>query len=59
MSDKDLKKKKCKCPFCDSEIEEESIICSACKIEIIRCKKCGSLLASNSKKCPSCGEAIS
>jgi len=59
MSDEDSKKIKCKCPFCDTEIEEESIICSACKIEIIRCKNCGSLLASGSKKCPNCGETAS
>jgi hypothetical protein len=58
MSGKDTKKIKCKCPFCDTEIEEESIICSVCKVKIIHCKKCGSPVASNSKKCPSCGESI-
>jgi len=59
MLDEDSKKIKCKCPFCDTDIEEESIICSVCKIELIRCKKCGSPMVSNSKKCPNCGETTS
>ena len=58
MSDKDEKKSRCKCPYCDEEIEEESILCSACKIEIVYCSNCGKPVVSTVGKCPNCGTSI-
>ncbi len=55
MPDKDLKKSKCKCPYCDEELDEESILCSACKIEIVYCNNCGKPVVSTMEKCPNCG----
>ena len=57
MSEKNDKKIKCKCPYCDAEIEfEEFPFCSSCNIQITYCKKCGMPVPINSAKCPSCGE---
>ncbi len=58
MSDKDKKNSECKCPYCDAELDEDSILCGACNVRIIFCQKCGKPVASNAKKCPNCGAII-
>lgn len=51
-------KKKCKCPFCESELEFDCMeppFCESCKIKLVLCKKCGQVYNEKSKKCPKCG----
>jgi len=50
------KKIKCKCPYCDADIEEkESPICKVCNIRITYCPECGYPVSNNIDKCPNCG----
>ncbi|MGQ9465958.1 MAG: hypothetical protein ACUVQ3_09560, partial [bacterium] len=50
--------KKCKCPFCDSELLFkcfEPIFCTTCQIELVVCSECGKLYNIKFEKCPHCG----
>jgi hypothetical protein len=59
MTEKDEKKIKCKCPYCDHEIEVEELpFCGACNIQIVYCKKCGMPIPVNESTCPTCGETL-
>ena len=52
---------KCKCPFCEGEIEinpEFSALCKPCTITIITCKSCGGPAREGQEKCPQCGEPL-
>ena len=51
------KERKCKCPFCDAELELscfEPLFCKPCGVELVICKHCGTSYAKKLKECPSC-----
>jgi hypothetical protein len=45
---------KCKCPFCDTEIEFP--FCKICSKELVRCQSCGQLIEKDITTCPKCAE---
>jgi len=47
--------KKCICPYCDAEVDEEAIFCVACKTAMIECAGCGKPVREGVTKCPHCG----
>jgi len=52
------KSRKCKCPFCESELEFSCLeppFCKPCRIKFTFCKKCGEMFNEKLKKCPKCG----
>jgi Double zinc ribbon len=48
----------CRCPFCDMEVElqEESVLCVACKTVIVECVNCGAPVREDAESCPNCGK---
>jgi len=51
------RKIKCKCPFCEHELEfscMEPPFCKGCRIKLAVCKKCGQAYNAKMKKCPKC-----
>lgn len=47
-----------KCPYCNSEISDDSLFCGACgkKLPLQKeCVKCGKPIDANSEFCPYCG----
>ncbi len=58
MTDKNKKNQKCKCPFCDIEIEEKELeFCTSCHTPIKYCKNCGTPIPSETTNCPECGQS--
>lgn len=54
---KEKSSKKCKCPYCDSELRIgcfEPMFCKPCNIEFTVCKSCGGLYNKESVSCPKC-----
>lgn len=50
---------KCKCPFCECELNPDScefIFCRACQVKFVECKNCGQLFSEKLKTCPKCGK---
>lgn len=47
----------CHCPFCDAEIEEGTVFCVTCEVEIVTCSNCGEPVRAGVESCPHCGEA--
>lgn len=53
-------KKKCKCGFCESELQNSCLepeFCSPCTVEFVKCKKCGIMHEKHLDKCPQCGSS--
>ncbi|OGS28230.1 MAG: hypothetical protein A2297_02300 [Elusimicrobia bacterium RIFOXYB2_FULL_48_7] len=53
------KKTQCKCPFCETELENscfEPVFCEPCKIKYRICAKCNTVYKATDKKCPKCAE---
>ncbi|MBU0952628.1 MAG: hypothetical protein KKH91_07400 [Elusimicrobia bacterium] len=53
------KKEKCKCPFCENELEMscyEPVFCEPCRKKINICKKCGKTYNAELNVCPECKE---
>lgn len=50
--------KKCLCPFCDMELQEESPICKGCGANLRYCENCGAALSKDAEKCPECGTKV-
>ena len=50
----------CTCPYCDivMEEEEDSPLCKACELIIIRCWNCGASLRDDQSTCPTCGKKM-
>ncbi len=60
MTDVNKDKNKCKCPFCDAEIEtKEMTFCEHCKVDIkvSYCKECGKPIPPEATVCPECGQS--
>jgi hypothetical protein len=56
MSNED--KNKCKCPFCDGELDEAFIpFCKTCNVMIKYCIHCGKPIPVESTICPECGQS--
>lgn len=58
MEDKPAEKKReCKCPYCDAEldVEEMPIFCQPCAVTIVKCGHCGGPVRLGSGTCPECG----
>ena len=54
----DVKNKKCKCPFCEGELEEELVpFCKTCMVPIRYCSNCGTVIPSEETNCPECGQS--
>jgi len=50
-------KKACRCPYCDAELAEETVLCVAtCEVVIVECANCGKPVREGAEECPSCGE---
>jgi len=50
--------KKCKCPFCDGELDEEFMpFCKTCNVTIKYCSHCGAAIPSEATNCPECGQS--
>ena len=47
---------KCRCPFCNAEIDETAVLCVACKTVIVDCVHCGEPVREGVPTCPHCGE---
>jgi len=51
--------KKCKCPFCETELIFKCVtpaFCENCAITFIKCDKCGNLFNDKLTVCPKCGD---
>lgn len=49
----------CVCPFCETEVGEESWpFCDICKVTVLCCPKCHKSLSREDRVCPHCGAAI-
>ncbi len=51
------KDRKCKCPYCDAELELscfDPAFCEPCGKEIVVCKQCGTSYGKDQKVCPKC-----
>ena len=53
MKKEKAQKDKCKCPFCD--IEVEFAFCKSCDKEFLECHICGGLVEKQSAVCSVCG----
>ena len=50
--------KKCKCPFCDHELEDSGLpFCKFCHVNIKYCENCGTPIPSEVTNCPECGQS--
>jgi len=52
-------KSKCKCPYCESELEMkcmEPAFCEPCGVKLKKCNKCGKTYSAKEPKCPECKE---
>jgi len=66
MKKENMKKKpakkgeECFCPYCEEElILEGAPFCAACKLIVIRCTKCLTVVTDKeAKTCPRCGEPL-
>jgi hypothetical protein len=50
-------KPKCKCPYCENELEMgclEPPFCKPCDVKLVKCKKCGKMFNAKEPKCPVC-----
>lgn len=50
--------KKCKCGFCESELQNSCLepkFCSPCTVEFVKCDKCELMYEKHLEKCPQCG----
>jgi len=48
-----VKKNKCKCPFCATEVE--FAFCKSCAKEFVKCHMCGELVEKQVAVCAKCG----
>ncbi len=56
---RDIEKSHCFCPYCDSELEEESpMFCQACRVVIFYCPRCRKPVSREDDTCPHCGAEI-
>jgi hypothetical protein len=47
------------CPYCDKEIAEAAFpYCEACKVTLLRCPKCFTVVERKATKCPQCGTLL-
>ncbi len=54
MTDKE--KMPCKCPYCESELKDDTTDkCSFCNVEINFCSQCSYPVSDKVEKCPNCG----
>jgi len=50
--------KKCKCPFCNGELEDKEMpFCKTCHIRIEYCNRCGAAVPADAPVCPECGQS--
>jgi hypothetical protein len=55
---KEENEKKCRCPFCDGELEEQGFpFCKTCNLSIKKCKYCGKPVPAETTVCPECGQS--
>ena len=51
--------KACSCPYCEAEIVDlELPFCQICRVEIIRCADCLTVIPKGKETCPSCGKKV-
>jgi membrane protease subunit (stomatin/prohibitin family) len=50
------KVEKCKCPFCDAQIEGPAILCTRCGTALVECVSCGKQVRDGVRVCPHCGQ---
>jgi len=60
MVDKNATSNECHtCPYCDEEIAEAAFpYCEACRVNILRCPKCGLAVPRDKETCPNCGAVL-
>ncbi len=56
MSEGPMGKDFCRCPYCDAELTEPTPLCGTCKIVLITCAHCGTVMREGLETCPACGE---
>ena len=46
------------CPYCDTQLADQTPICKTCKIQFTKCPACGKLAATSENRCPHCGAQL-
>ncbi|MEW5899724.1 MAG: hypothetical protein AB1652_11225 [Bacillota bacterium] len=50
---------KCRCPFCDAEVDEAfAHMCQACQVEIRYCSNCALPVPKDAEVCPECKKQV-
>ncbi len=48
-------KDKCRCPYCDGELDRSDPLCAPCSIVFVTCAHCGADMREGLETCPACG----
>ncbi len=48
----------CVCPYCNGTTKEPLPYCQVCGAVIVRCPRCGKVLAQGEVRCPGCGSDV-
>ncbi|MDY0232308.1 MAG: Fe-S cluster assembly scaffold protein NifU [Candidatus Saccharicenans sp.] len=55
---KEAEKTEVHCPFCDSSLPENTLLCNKCQIKLIRCEHCGEFNREGEDTCHHCGAGL-
>ncbi|MGC8746383.1 MAG: Fe-S cluster assembly scaffold protein NifU [Candidatus Saccharicenans sp.] len=47
-----------RCPYCDSPLPEDAVLCARCQIKLMRCHHCGELTREDEETCSHCAAPL-